>query len=312
VKFIVDPTGARPSGGSLGTDDQVRAQSDLANRELNRLGRGYRFSVVELLDLPNVSAVTNFFNNNPNDKATAIAIERAAEADKALFRYRDDAINVYINGHASTAVCSLPGSASDADDIILAGQGSFLTTLFHECGHYFSLYHTQGRNCNGCGTGKSECNTPGDDEIADTLPDLACWDRDQIATNAFPGVKYDSLKAFQKVQVDMTWSNVMSYHIETRMGFTEDQADRVTDISNTTRNKVATGFTYCVAPWGEDGPFISGLFSTRRYRTVARALEVAGGGDVILIAGGNYPERLTIKQATTLRATRGPVTLGTP
>jgi hypothetical protein len=60
-----------------------------------------------------------------------MTVERAAEADKVTFRYRTDAINIYVNCNGNTAVCSFPGTAEDSDDVIMAGQGVFGSSLFH-------------------------------------------------------------------------------------------------------------------------------------------------------------------------------------
>lgn len=307
VKFIVDADGDRPFSGILRTDADVQNQFNFANNVLERLGRGYRLHLMEITNLSNHPYVTNFFNADSTDKYAATVLERVAETNKLLFRYRDDAINIYINGFQGEAVSSYPSDPPDANDIILAGQRSVTPTLVHEIGHYFSLYHTMGRECQGC-TGPNACSVPGDDEIADTLPVVTCWTQDQIATNAF-GLHYADLMLDQQAQVDMTYSNVMSYRITGRTALTPDQLDRVTDISNGVRNKVATGGTWFVAATGNDSNSGS---SIARLRTVAKGILLASAGDIILLRAGNYNEPMMITKPVTLRATRGNATVGRP
>jgi hypothetical protein len=217
VKFIVDGNGDRPSNGYLRTDADVQSDFAFANKILDRLGRGYRFRITEIADLTNAQAVTNFFNVDSSDLFNATSLAYGAANYKTLFLYRDDAINIYINGFQGTAVTSISQSGPATNDIILAGQTSITSTLFHETGHFFNLYHTQGQACGNC-VGPNGCTVPGDDEIPDTLPDLACWGQDDIATNAF-GVLYANLATAQQAQVDLTHNNLGSQMRQTESEF---------------------------------------------------------------------------------------------
>jgi hypothetical protein len=189
---------------------------------LDRTGRGDRLQLTETVNLPGVD---QWFNVDV--VANKGALDNAAKDNPGLYAYRNNAVNVYINGSATSGVCSFPNSD---DDIIFLGQNALPTTVIHEIGHFFNLCHTQGCSCNNCATGPGQCDSPGDDEIADTLRDVACWDLNAIAQNNF-GSPYASLSAFQQSQVDDVFFNIMSYH-GTRDRFTEGQMDRWTEAAN--------------------------------------------------------------------------------
>jgi hypothetical protein len=306
VKFILDGNGNRPTGGNLGTDDEVQTQINNANAIMDGTARGYRFRITEIV---NVSGVSQWFMVDSHDENRKGELETAARNAPGLYAYRTDAINVYINGWGSTAVCTFPGNGT----VVFVGQGPFPSTLAHEFGHIFGLYHTQGRSCAGCG-GEGDCTSPGDDEIADTLPDLACWDQDMIANNWFTR-NYASLNPWEKIQVDNTYSNLMSYHTCCRLVLTSDQLDKMTDVSNSSRNNMATGHTLwvdrnngCISPNGDRTCGIFGGPFTR----VADAVSVANAGNVVLIRPGTYPENITITKRLFLSSTRGPTTIGGP
>lgn len=306
VKFVLDANGNRPTGGSLGTDDEVRTQINNANAIMDGTGRGYRFRITEIV---NVSGVSQWFMVDSHDENRKNELENAARNDPGLYAYRNDAINVYINGWGNSAVCTYPGSGT----VVFVGQAPFATTLGHEFGHIFALYHTQGRTCAGCG-GDGDCTTPGDDEIADTLPELACWDQDMIANNRFQR-NYAGLNPSEKIQVDNTYSNLMSYHTCCRSVITSDQLDKMTDVSNSSRNNMASGFTLWVdrnnGCWSPNGSRTCGIFGGP-FTRVADAVNSANSGNVILIRPGTYPENITITKRLFLSSTRGPATIGGP
>jgi len=60
-----------------------------------------------------------------------------------------------------------------------------------------------------------------------------------------------------------------------------------------------------------DGSSGCGLFSGP-HRTVGSGVSAANNGDIVLIRPGTYNEPGTINKAVTLRATRGPATIGLP
>jgi hypothetical protein len=304
VKFILDANGNMPAGGNMTTLAAVTNEIATANQILDGTGRGYRFQLIEILALINVS---QWFNVDVFANKTAL--ESAAESNPTTYAWRTTAINVYINGNpTNSAVCSFP---STGDDVIFVGQNSLLPVLIHEVGHFHNLYHTQGQFCAGC-TGAGACTSPGDDLIADTLPDVACWTQNQIAMNAF-GAAYTNLNSAQQRQVDDVFFNVMSYH-PTLNRFTSDQLDRLTDASNGTRINVATGRTWfvdrnntCIFPNGDSGCVLGG---GGPFKTVAAGISAASTGDIVLLRPGKYNEPMTITKPVTLRATRGRATIG--
>jgi hypothetical protein len=308
VKFILDANGNRPATGIVTRDADVNAQINAANQVLANTGRGFRFA----LEILEVSGASQWFSVDSRSTANKVALETAAIADPARYQFRNNAINIYINGDTNSGVCSFPGGGS----IILVGQGSRNTTLFHESGHFFNLCHTQGCECGGCGEAPNPptCATvPGNDGAADTLPDLACWEQDNIANNTF-GINYENLNAGQQAQVDAVFFNIMSYH-GTRDRLTDDQMDRLTDAASSDRRNVATGRTWFVdrncGSIIRNGSSRCDAFSGP-FGLVRDGLNSASSGDIVLIRAGNYNERQTFNRPATLRASRGAVVIGRP
>jgi hypothetical protein len=307
VKFILNASGNRPSSGVINTDQEVQDQVDNANAVLRSYGRGYEFQLIEIV---NLAGVSQWYNSDRDEKD---ALEAAAEANKALYAYRDNAINVYINGNSGSAICSFP----PGDDIIFMGQGSRTTSIFHESGHYLDLRHTfQGetfQNSNGtaCTNG---CNCAvwiagNADLIDDTIADHECWDtQNQLAQYTF-GTTYANLSAANKVRVDAVFFNMMSYH-DTRDRLTSDQLDRMTDASNGDRFKITNGRTRFV---DRDNTTIFQFGnSVYPYETVGQGVTAAVSGDIVLVRPGHYDQAMTITKPLTLRATRGTAVIGIP
>jgi len=310
VKFILSPGGAMPCCGNGNFDSfaDITNQVNFANEQLRSFGRGYQFQIYEVTTVGGPASA--FFSNSRDDKDL---LEAAAEADKTGFKYRDNAINMYVNDADGSAVCSFPPS----DDIILYGQSSRTTSLWHESGHYFNLQHTHAgateKNANGtaCTNGCSCAQLIGGttDGTADTIADHDCWsDANDIAQGNY-GLNYSALSAARKALVDAVLNNIMSYHSD-RFHLTPDQLDRWTDAANSSRIDDATGRTRFVATTGND---LGAGTSTSRYRTVARGVTVVNDpDDIVLIRAGNYNEPQTITKALTLRATRGGALIGKP
>lgn len=304
VKFILDSNGNRPSSGVINTDQEVQDQVNNANEVLATYRRGYQFQLTEIV---NLSGVSQWYDNPRDDKDL---LEIAAEANKVLYAYRDNAINVYINGNDGSAVCSFP----PGDDIIFMGQGSRTTSIFHESGHYLNLSHTfsgqQNLNSNGT-TCTNDCSCAqliggNSDSCADTIADHSCWDtQNEIAQDNY-GTTYANLSAGNQTRVDNVFFNMMSYHA-TRERLTPDQLDRMTDASNGDRFKVASGRTRFV---DDNAGALRVGSSGLPFLTASEGVNAAISGDVVLFRGGNYPTPITITKAVTLRATRGTAVLG--
>lgn len=300
VKFILNAGGNRSASGVINTDQEVQDQIDLANAILDATGRGYGMQLTEIVDLAGVS---QWFNADV-DGTTRDNLQAAALGDPATYAWRTNAINIYVLGSGGSGICSFPG---DGNEIIVVGQGARATTFLHESGHYMDLCHTQGCPCGSCSAGDTgQCNTtPGDDDISDTLPDLSCWDQDDIAQWSF-SMNYGGLTPGQQTQVDRVFFNVMSYH-GTRNRFSSNQLDHATDTSNVTRNAVATGRTWFV---DDDASILALGTSVFPYETVAQGVAAAASSDIVLVRVGSYPETMTLTNRMCFRATRGNAVIG--
>jgi hypothetical protein len=304
--------GEMPSGGTTfdGFDDITNYVNN-ANAILRATGRGYQFELIENTTVG--GAATAYFNTPRGDKDD---LESDAKDDPAAYKWRSNAINLYINNHSNSAICSFPD-----EEVLLFGQGARDTSLFHECGHYFNLIHTfAGDNCDDC----SVCTDlvgGGDDGCADTLIDHKCWNMSNQVAQANYGLNYDDLDTGRQGLVDNTFFNIMSYH-GTRDRLTSDQMDRWTDTAYDLRRHVVSGRTWfvdvnadCMNPVGRSscGPgslLPNQILGLGPFPTVAEGITAAGGGDIVLIRGGIYDESLTTTGLTgpvELRASRGNV-----
>jgi hypothetical protein len=314
VKFILGSNGERPCCGNYDSFEDVTNRINEANAILRRQGRGYEY---RLDQVTTVAGISEWFDR---DREQAHALEVAAEAAPTTYRWRFDAINVYINNWNGTAICSFPHDPSGENDIIFLGQASFTTSFGHEAGHYFDLRHTfdgeQNRNSDNtaCDQGCSCAKLIGGnrDLINDTIGDHECWNTQNAIAQGNYGVNYGA-PGCDDAAVDRLYFNVMSYRTAVRDRLTEDQLDRMTDTSNDVRFNVTNGRTRFVDRncgaisrngSSECGPF-SGPFAF-----VRDGVNSAQGGDIVLIRGGNYNEPMTINRSLTLRASRGTVTIG--
>jgi hypothetical protein len=234
-KFILNASGNRPATGNLNTDAEIEAQIVLGNALFARFNSEMRMHNVEILEVSGASA----YYNHTNTVADLDELRDAAMADPVRFYWRNNAINFYITGSGATAISDFPPN----NNIVLCGQACFDTTITHEMGHSVSLYHTHDYY---------------GDECSDTLPDNEDWDRNQIAVNAY-GVPYSVLDTARQYQVDMVWSNIMSYHnLDDRCMISSDQLDRVSTQTYSDRNWLLTKVPVYVdsAAWGiQNGSF---------------------------------------------------------
>ncbi len=311
-KVVLNPAdGLRPPG----VQD---ADIDAAIAEMNQLQatyfRGFRFrrvdAVTEVGGQGDTTGPSRWFSTDFFDAFNGGAwkdqMDNAARSD-ARYLWNNTAINIYITAGICGGVCSFDW---EGDNIIVIGgcsDGSGELQM-HEIGHYFSLFHTQGRFCGGCGTDPGQCNSPGDDEVADTLPDVACWNQDMIATN-FLRLTYGQLPPPLQNLVDNVFLNLMSYHAGSTPRLTELQLNRWTDRASNERRNVTSGRTWfvntnhCSLPAGNSvcNPFFSGPFPA-----VLDAVNASngGGGDIILLIPGTYTGDFTFSKPVTLRAPR--------
>lgn len=313
-KVILNPVdGSLPQGFS---DAAIDESIDEMNAFLDTYRRGYRFVRVEFVQ--RVGQIGGFDRPNPSHYFGINMLEvEGARADMqadalqnpSFYLWNQNAINIYINEGNTGGTCAFP-----SEQLIVIGGGSSDTGWLHlhELGHFFDLCHTQGCSCGCCDAAQTgACHTtPGDDNIADTLPDLACWERDDIAQNSF-GDDYLDLPLAQREEVDNVFLNIMSYH---RSGcgqgadvarLTELQLDHWADIASFTRVSVRDGRTFFVQAGA--GGTQNGR-STNPFDLVAEGRNAANsGGDIVMIRGGIYPENLTFSTPLTLRTPRGHV-----
>ncbi len=317
VKFFTDASGNPPTGAgsNVNSPEAVTNRIAEANAILDARGRGYRYRIVEVVNIsgsnnPKPATSTSWFSVAVNS-GSQDDLDSKAKANKTRFSYNDNAINFYITGSSGGAnggYCSFP---SEGQDVILVAQDSFSDVLIHESGHYFGLMHTF--NSGGvCKNGVPQ--STGDDGISDTAPDYPCGTRDDLA-QAIYSKNYTALSIGQQAYVNSAWLNVMSYHSPGSL-FTEDQMDVITDNSNHARRAVATGRTWfvdknssCLFPNGDSS---CSLFFGGPFKSIGDGLGSAGGNDIVLIRSGVYDQPTVIQQPVTLRATRGLVILGPP
>lgn len=272
IKFIVDVNGNRPATGNLNTDAEINAEVDWASTILAGVLSEHRVDLLELYDLTGVSQwynVSSTFNNCQN----VTALRNAAVASPATYGWRNDAINIYINGHATSSACS---NFPPNNDIILMSQScaNNPSCVLHEMGHSLNLLHTHEPCC----TNQDYC--------ADTITDSSGWTRDQIANNNF-GCLYANCTAAQQDQVDLVFNNVMSYHVgEPQLRLSACQKDRTSTQGDSDRNWLLTHIPIYVDSTYSGSQ--NGRFPTP-YSTLQGAVNAGGlSGKVIVLEQGSY------------------------
>jgi hypothetical protein len=275
-KFILNASGHRPATGAVNTDATVNAQAQRANLIWAALRSEFGVDNLEIVD---VNGVSDWYNA---DISQINALRTAAMRETATYRWRNDAVNVYITAADGSAISDMPPS----NDIILMCQGSHDTTLAHEVGHILNLYHTQ--DPDGC---------------ADTLMDNENWSLDDIAVNNF-GSAYALLSAVQRQQVDSVWWNVMSYHnVDNRTILTPCQMDRQSTQAYADRSRLLSiRPVYVDVSFG--GPQ-NGSF-TQPYQSIQQVIN-AGlvNGNVLVLESGTHPRpNHALWQSTTLATRR--------
>lgn len=318
-KVVLNPAdGTRPPGA---TDSAIDAAVADMNAMLDSYGRGYRFARVDpVIEVGGIGGTarpnpSHYYAINMLDvDGSREQMEDDALDNRSLYAWNSNAINIYFNQANGGGQCAFPGHQLVAIGAGSAGEGWL---QLHELGHFFDLCHTQGCPCGCCSnTGQTgECFTsPGDDEVSDTLPDLACWDQNAISMHSF-GVFYTQLTQELRNRVDDTFLNIMSYHRggcghpggagggATTERLTEKQLDHWSDTALFVRAAVCDGRTLQVRA-SATNTVVNGN-SSFPYHTIPSALSASRPGDLLLLRGGTFSAPITISTPVTLRTPRG-------
>lgn len=316
-KVVLNPTDGLRSVNA--TDAEIAAAVAEMNGFSASYWRGFKFVMDEPVrnigGMGDSTGPSSWYSTDLLAGNNMRTFEGAAKTDPR-YLWRTNAINIYLLDGFFGGVCSFPAHG----ELVVLGRGAapIGELQLHELGHYFNLCHTHGCGCVDCEGTEPPCRgTPGTDGIADTLPDVACWTKNDIATNFF-GVPFPGLSQGQQKQVNDTYHNIMSYHPKPEQyQLTELQLDQWTDAANGPRRAGASGRTWfvdwlntCGSPNGSsacansaNGPFPAVV--------AAYNAAHASGGDVVMIRPGSYAGRQTFTKPVTFRATRqGPVTIG--
>jgi len=287
-KFFLNAAGNRPATGDINTDAEIEAQIARGNQIFSTWTSELRLHNVEIVD---VAGHSEWYNATTDDRD---AIRNAAIADPTGYAWRNDAINIYITANTG---CSARSKFPPDNDIIIVCQSIFDTTVAHEVGHSLNLYHTHE-------TGGSD----GGDECPDTLPDDPDWTRDQISTNAY-GKVYAQLTDAQKYNVDMVWSNLMSYHNgDQRWMLSSCQMDRKSTQASSDQTWLLTKRPVYVDP--DNAGSQNGTFP-HPYRTIQNAINAGALNNRVLVLDQGTHDNPTsvVTTATDVVPRKGPATV---
>ena len=320
VKFIDDANGNR-APGNWDDEASIAMLVDDMNGVLDRMGRGYRYVLAEVLDVcstpgnPVCGSSAAFFDLGPGEFKQ---LEQAAEAAPDVYHWRTWATNVYVvrSAHEGGGLAPIASNPSDAGyELVVVTAGAHATLWIHELGHHFDLHHTFGED--------GVADTKSDPESTCTVAfgctnggNLECCCPTKLANLAAEGHSatdyhnliynimsyYGALDCIGLILPAHDWPTIL---------LTDGQLDRWSDATRkySQLQGEVSGFTYFV-----DAAFAgsSNGYSTNPYKTVASGLAVAAAtpGNVLLVRGGTYAETLTLSAPVTLRAAVGPATIG--
>ena len=160
--FIVE------SEGDLGLSD------DIANQLLSKVNRLYESADMAFVHVGEYNRIVdpeNYNFNSPNEGAVAVGNELANTINIFFFG------SARVNGSPVCGYATFPAQRRDRIVVAYDCVTGINTTLEHELGHYFSLYHTHGKTNNGTtdefvngsncqNTGDDLCDTPADPNLS--------------------------------------------------------------------------------------------------------------------------------------------------
>ena len=211
IKVHIIRTGT--GGGGLGVADLVKAMDDMNVFYQNSNISFYIYNEINFIDSD------KYYDFNKND-----------ESEMGNAHDVDNVINVYFANTVTSGTSSLCGYAyfpGSRDRVLMAnGCATNGSTLPHELGHYFALYHTHGKsnstqtdelvdgtNCSSAGD--EVCDTPADPQLGGSNVDSDC---------NYTGTATDANS--QSFAPDPR--NIMSYSLKNcRNRFSQGQYDRI-------------------------------------------------------------------------------------
>jgi len=323
AKFILSPTGVRPTGVWTNMD-HWRTAIDIANAGNARHGRGFRY-LYPTFD-GDVSGYGQYYNLEDGEE---LPFEYSIRTNTAQSHWRADALNVYVvnNNLGTVAQPACAGWASNPEDVLSSSapyntmRGRIVVfcvnmqptagpfgIMAHEFGHHQSLIHTWANDRvadTRVDADPTVCEQPG-------VPDpCACKFNQTIALGQSQG--------WTAAEFRLMTNNIMSYHCDVDSDFelTEGQLDRWADMTRMFLSTECTGRTLFVqfgstAP-APDGYSLNHVPGGGPFPTVFAGVVAASGagGDIVVLRPGSYNEQFSITKPVTLRATRsGWATIG--
>lgn len=342
VKWILGPSGEPPSVSPSECAPYNwldpawwQSQIDEANVRYGAYGRGIRFaSPVFEGGIAGASQFFNLYESLNND------FELTARANPAQFRWRDDAVNVYVfnsvggtpdapkcqgwaGGHPLPGTLGCEGHTFPNRSVMIVFCARTNAGLAHEFGHHFGLPHTWVPNHapeTPVDADPDLCSSPPDCNAypactvdpycrgAASLCTCCCMESNTLALAAAQG--------WTPQQYEVMRYNIMSYHCgvpEHGFQMSDGQWDKFCDMIKTWKHDYCRSETTgepIFVHW--NAPFPYWGYSRFPFRTVADGVSAANpaGGDILLIRSGSYGENLTINRRVTLRSDRGTVRIG--
>lgn len=261
--------------GGLSLADLQVAMNDLNSRWLSAGFQFYKHGNVDVIN-------DSYFYTIPDDQGRRDELR--------LVNPFPNTINVYFVGE----LVNLCGQSSFSNDPIqgvlmdkdCAGAGNSPSTLAHEIGHYFDLYHTHetsfgvecpnGSNCSD--NGDLLCDTSADPTLdyENNVNQSCVWTGTAGLPNGCGSTPYNP-----------PTTNIMSYSRRTcRNVFTPNQTSRAINILLIDRPNLLNALLRFVA---SDGGANADCSYFTPCNTLTRAIQTANPGNTIFILGGSYP-----------------------